>query len=167
MEKSGFFNSAGGDRVYDAMDFAGYFGALVSDGVFFQSPLNLKVLPGTGLALSVSPGGAWIKGYFYENTTPLELPLDTPHGVHPRIDRVVVRLSIPERRIYLAVKTGSPAAEPLPPDLTRTSDIHELALADVNIPRAAVSLATSNISDQRLNQSLCGLVNSLLSAVYE
>ena len=34
MEKSGFFNSSDGDRVYDATDFAAYFGSLVSMGYF-------------------------------------------------------------------------------------------------------------------------------------
>ena len=167
QQKSGFFNSSGGDRVYDATDFARYFGNLASNGVFWAVPSNLKVTPGTGVFVSVGPGAAWINGYNYENTSPLELPLDTPHGVNPRIDRVVLRLSIPERRIFAAVITGTPAAIPEPPELTRISDIYELALADVTVPRAAVTLVAGNIADQRLNQNLCGLVNSLVSAVYE
>jgi hypothetical protein len=35
-EKYGFFNSSDGDRVYDATDFAAYFGSLVSNGVFYM-----------------------------------------------------------------------------------------------------------------------------------
>jgi len=167
VEKSGFFNSSGGDRVYDATDFARYFGSLASNGVFWSSANNLKVTPGAGVSVSVAPGSGWINGYSYENTSSLELALETPHGVNARIDRVVLRLSMPERRIYTAVKTGTPASAPEPPELTRTSDVHELALADVTVPRAAVSLASGNITDQRLNQSLCGLVNSLVTAVYE
>lgn len=38
MEKSGFFNSSGGDRVYSATDFAAYFGKLVSNGIFYALP---------------------------------------------------------------------------------------------------------------------------------
>ena len=167
MERSGFFNSSGGDRIYDATDFARYFGCLTSNGIFWASSSNLQVTPGTGVSIIIAPGSAWINGYSYENTSPLELALDTPHGVNARIDRVVLRLSIPERRIYAAVITGVPAATPDPPGLTRTSDVYELALADVTVPRAAVSLVVGNIEDQRLNQSLCGLVNSLVSAVYE
>ena len=167
MERSGFFNSSGGDRVYDATDFARYFGCLASNGIFWASASNLKVSPGIGVKVVVEPGSAWINGYSYENTSPLELPLETPHGVNARIDRVVLRLSMPERHIHAAVKTGAPASTPEPPELTRTSDIYELALADVTVPRAAVSLAVGNIADQRLNQNLCGLVNSLVSAVYE
>ena len=167
MEKSGFFNSSGGDRIYDATDFARYFGALASSGVFWASATNLKVSPATGVSIVIAAGSGWINGYSYENTSPLEKILETPHGVNARIDRVVLRLSIPERRIYSAVKTGTPASIPEPPELTRTSDVYELALADVTVPRAAVSLVVGNIADQRLNTSLCGLVNSLVSAVYE
>ena len=167
MEKSGLFNSSGGDRRYDAIEFARYFGNLATNGVFWTAPTNLKVSPGNSISVIIAPGSGWINGYSYENTSPLELELETPHGVNPRIDRVVLRLSIPERRIYSAVKTGTAASMPEPPELTRTSDIYELALADVTVPRAAVVIVVGNITDQRLNQNLCGLVNSLVSAVYE
>ena len=153
--------------MYDATDFANYFGSLASNGIFWASASNLKVSPGTGVNVVIAPGSGWINGYHYENTSPLEKALETPHGVNARIDRAVLRLSMPERRIFAAIKTGTPAPVPEPPELTRTSDVYELALADVTVPRAAVSLAASNVADQRLNPSLCGLVNSLVSAVYE
>lgn len=167
MEKSGFFNSSDGDRVYDATDFAAYFGNLVSNGVFYASATNLQATPGNGLAVSVAAGSAWINGYRYENTDDLNLPLTTANGSNPRIDRIVVRLSQVSRNIQLAVVDGTPAATPAAPALTRTSDVYELGIADVLIPAAATSIATNNITDTRLNTSLCGLVNSLVTAVYE
>lgn len=167
MEKSGFFNSSDGDRVYDATDFAAYFGNLVSNGVFYASATNLQATPGNGLAVSVAAGSAWINGYRYENTDDLNLPLTTANGSNPRIDRIVVRLSQVSRNIQLAVVDGTPAATPSAPALTRTSDVYELGIADVLIPAAATSIATSNITDTRLNTNLCGLVNSLVTAVYE
>jgi hypothetical protein len=167
MEKSGFFNSSDGDRVYDATDFAAYFGNLVSNGVFYASATNLQATPGNGLAVSVAAGSAWINGYRYENTDDLNLPLTTANGSNPRIDRIVVRLSQVSRNIQLAVVDGTPAATPADPALKRTSDVYELGIADVLIPAAATSIATNNITDTRLNTSLCGLVNSLVTAVYE
>lgn len=167
MEKSGFFNSSDGDRVYDATDFAAYFGNLVSNGVFYASATNLQATPGNGLAVSVAAGSAWINGYRYENTDDLNLPLTTANGSNPRIDRIVVRLSQVSRSIQLAIVDGTPAATPSAPALTRTSDVYELGIADVLIPAAATSIATNNITDTRLNTSLCGLVNSLVTAVYE
>ncbi|MFT8887771.1 MAG: hypothetical protein ABF904_03040 [Ethanoligenens sp.] len=100
MEKSGFFNSSDGDRIYDATDFAAYFGSLVSNGVFYAAATNLQ-------------------------------------------------------------------ATPMAPALTRTSDVYEIGIADMLIPAAATLIAANNITDTRLNTSLCGLVNSLITAVYE
>ncbi len=163
MEKYSFFNSSGGDRSYNATDFAAYFGDLVSNGVFFRNADNLKVAPGTGFTVEVAPGSAWINGYRYENTAALSLQLETAHGVHPRIDRVVLRLDSVGRSIKLAVITKAPTA----PALTRNADVHELGIADVTVPQAATTINAANISDTRLNNNLCGLVNSLVSAVYE
>jgi hypothetical protein len=167
MEKSGFFNSSDGDRIYDAADFAAYFGSLVSNGVFYMTATNLQVSPSIGLAVIVAEGSAWINGYRYENTDVLNMPLTTANGSNPRIDRIVVRLSQISRSIQIAVVDGTPAATPVAPALTRTSDVYELCLADVLVPTAATSIVTNNILDTRLNTSLCGLVNSLVSAVYE
>ena len=167
MEKSGFFNSSGGDRVYDATDFAAYFGDLVSNGIFFRVATNLLVGAGNGMNVIVQPGSAWINGYHYQNTEPLTLPIATASGVNPRIDRVVVRWDNVGRRIFLAVLTGSPAASPVAPDLTRTADIFELGIADVLVAGSTVSIPPEAIADTRLNSALCGLVNSLVTAVYE
>ncbi len=167
MEKSGFFNSTDGDRVYNAVDFAAYFGRLVSNGVFYMTATNLQVAPANGLAVSVAAGSAWINGYRYENTDDLNIPLTTANGSNPRIDRIVVRFSQISRSIQIAVVDGTPATTPVPPVLTRTSDIYELGIADVLVPTAATSIDTNNITDTRLNTDLCGLVNSLVSAVYE
>jgi hypothetical protein len=167
MEKSGFFNSSGGDRVYSATDFAAYFGKLVSNGIFYAAPTNLQVTPDSGMAVSVVAGSAWINGYSYENTDALTINLATASGVNPRIDRVVVRFSAVERRIYLAVLTGTPAETPTAPALTRSNDTYELGLADILVPKGSVTISAINLTDTRLNTALCGLVNSLVTAVYE
>ena len=167
MEKSGFFNSSGGDRVYSATDFAAYFGKLVSNGIFYAAPTNLQVTPDSGMAVSVVAGSAWINGYSYENTDALTINLATASGVNPRIDRVVVRFSAVERRIYLAVLTGTPAETPTAPALTRSNDTYELGIADILVPKGSVTISAINLTDTRLNTALCGLVNSLVTAVYE
>lgn len=167
MEKSGFFNSSGGDRIYDATDFAAYFGDLVSNGIFYRDTNNLRVAAASGMNLTVQPGSAWINGYHYQNTTALDLTIPTANGVNPRVDRVVIQWSNVNREIRLAVKPGTPAQVPVAPDLTRTADTYELGIADIMVLKGVVSIQDTQITDTRLNAELCGLVNSLVSAVYE
>ena len=167
MEKSGFFNSSSGDRIYDATDFATYFGSLVSNGIFYKDTSNLQVAPGSGMAVNMAAGSGWINGYHYENTTVLSKTLETANGSFPRIDRIVLRWSFLDRSIVVAVLTGTATATPSAPALTRSTDVYELCLAEVLVPQAATSITAGNISDTRLNSNLCGTVNSLVTAVYE
>jgi hypothetical protein len=167
MEKSGFFNSTSGDRMYDAADFAGYFAKLVSNGIFYSNSDNLRVTPGGGLSVNVLAGSAWINGYVYENTETLNLTLAAADGVSPRIDRAVIRWDAVARQISAAVLTGTAAASPSAPDITRNDNLYDLVLADVQIPAGAVYIATQHLTDKRLDTALCGTVNSLITAVYE
>jgi hypothetical protein len=167
MESSGFFNSNNNDRVYDASDFARYFGSLASNGIFYTDAANLQVSVSSGMDLSVAPGSAFINGYNYYLSDAFTLTLATADGAKPRIDRVVLRWDLAARAINLAVLTGTAANAPTPPTLTRTSGIYELALADVLVPAGAVSIPAGNVTDDRLNANVCGLVNSLVAAVYQ
>ncbi len=38
---------------------------------------------------------------------------------------------------------------------------------EVTVPQAATDIVAENIADTRLDTALCGLVNSLVSAIYE
>lgn len=167
MEKSGFFNSTGGDRVYDASDFASYFAKLISNGIFYAAATNLQVTVGSGMNVIVRAGSACINGYTYENTDNLTMELATADGIYPRVDRVVVRWSAANREIRLAVLTGMAVATPVARALTRNNDIYELGIADITVPQGAVSVTSGNITDTRLNSTLCGTVNSLVTAIYE
>jgi hypothetical protein len=55
----------------------------------------------------------------------------------------------------------------MPPELIRNDDIWELALANVFVNKGALSINADAISDLRLSQDVCGLINSLVMAVYE
>lgn len=165
-EKSSFFNSVSGDRKYKAEDWASYFGALIGNGVFPNPATNLQVVPGaSGLTVTVHAGKAWINGYYYYNTDDLTLTLPTPDGSKKRIDRIVVRWSLSDRKISAQVKSGTAATNPSAAVLQRDSDVYELAIADVLVGVAATSLSSTSITDRRYDSSLCGVVTGTVQQI--
>ncbi len=165
-EKSSFFNSAGGDRKYNASDWAEYFASLVGNGVFGRPEDCLRVVPGDGLTVKVMPGAGWINGYHYVNTAPLVLDLPLPDGVLHRLDRIVLRWSISDRSITAKVKASPAASTPAAPALQRDGSVYELALADVYVKAGAASIVVANITDHRANSMLCGTVSSIVSEAH-
>ena len=151
MERSFPFNAVVTDgvpdRVYTAEDFAAERAAFVSDGVLSGDALTVSPL--TGMSVSVSPGCAVIRGRTYENTEPLTLTL-APAGELPRSDRVVLRLSLSERRAYCAILTGTAAAEPVPPAPADDAMTKELPLCTVSVAAGAVSLTEADLTDERV-----------------
>lgn len=163
--RSGFFNSVSGDRKYDASFFAEYFATFIGNGVFPNPSNNFQVTAGTGMNLTIRAGKAWINGYYAIDESAFNVRLDVADGVLPRIDRVVLRLSYYDRTITIAVKKGTPASSPVASTLQRDANQYELALADIYVTNGAVSITQSNITDQRLNTALCGIVHGLVNQV--
>lgn len=81
---------------------------------------------------------------------------------YSRIDRIVARLSIEDRKIDLAVLTGTPATNPVAPALIRNSNIYEIALANVLVGKNVSVITQANITDTRLNNSVCGMVAAVI-----
>ena len=164
-----FFNSAPGDeRWHYASDFADYFGSVLSSGLISNgdSPVGLQATVNSGtMTTSVNVGRALIKGYSYENTTPLTLTHSIPEQTLDRIDRIVLRLDLKNasRFIKVFVKEGVSALEPVAPDLQRDQYIYELSLAQIRIRKNTSSLVVSDIKDERADENLCGIVQSLIT----
>ncbi len=86
----------------------------------------------------------------------------------PRIDRVVLRLdtSLQTRRIAIATLAGEPAAVPVAPELTRSGNIYELSLAQVRIGANVLSISAADITDERGDAELCGVVEPKAVTTY-
>ena len=168
MERCGFFdaNLVGEeyDRVYLASQFAAYFASFIGNGVFAKHSNQLQVveMETPQMQIGVEKGQAWINGYWYENTDMLYLPIDIADGVLNRIDSVVLRLGFSERNIWLAVKKGTPAINPIAPEVTRNADYYELQLATINIPASSIKITQAQITDTRMNQDVCGWVTGVV-----
>ncbi|SCY98899.1 MULTISPECIES: hypothetical protein [unclassified Lysinibacillus] len=162
---SGIFNSVNGDRKYNAWWFAKYFATFIGNGVFPNPSSNLQIAAYQNMKVVVKPGSGWIDGYFIYSDGDHVLSLDVADGVLKRIDRVVMRLNHLTRKIEIVVKKGTFASSPAAPTLQRDADAYELALADVLINNGATQITQANITDQRLNSTLCGIVHGTVNQV--
>lgn len=173
MIECGFFDAleSGGvyDRVYEASMFAHYFGLLVKNGVFANPSTNLQVTANTNpnMQVVVNPGSAWINGYYLtipaNSSETLSIGIASPSL--PRIDSVVVGLSLASRSITIYVKAGTPAVSPQPVALVRTDDTYELELAQILVPAGSGYVVQDNITDMRQTEQRCGLVTGAISQI--
>ena len=165
MANSMPFNAIDHDRVYKAEDWAWYFATFIANGVFPKPSDGLQVIAYSGMEIKVNAGYAFINGYAFRNPASHTITLDTAEGAQNRVDRVVVRWDLPQRDIYLAVLKGTPSAKPQATTVTRTTEIWELALADIYVGKGVTAIRTANITDQRFNSSVCGIVKGTVEEI--
>lgn len=173
-QSSGFFdaleNNGVYDRTYSAADYCDNLAAVIKTGVVKDSVNtnnDLAVSANNDMSVAVAPGRAWINGHYYYNDTELELDIATAPVTNSRIDRVVLRLdtSTATRSIVAAVKTGSAAATPTPPELTREGDIYEICLANIIVNNGISAMTSGEIIDTRNDNNVCGWAASVSPAV--
>lgn len=174
--RSGFFNSniigydeygnPQYDRAEDAAFFAAFFAAFIGNGVYPNPSDGMQVIENSNLGVLIKPGKCFINGYFGLVEEGGEtLSFETADTTLSRIDRVVARWDLQSRDINLFIVKGNPASSPVAPELTRNSNIYELGLADVKIPANATVITQANITDLRLNASLCGVVVGVIEQI--
>lgn len=162
MEKSSFFNSVKHDRKYAAADWAAYFSSFIGNGVFAKPSNGLQVIESTGMKIVVKTGSAFINGYYYRSTADMSKTLSVADGINDRIDRAVIRWSLLERLMYFDIKTGVPSEMPISPELVRTPETWEIALADIRVRAGVAEITQSDISDCRPISDLCGFVTGVV-----
>ena len=161
IEKYGLFDSLQGDeREYAEADFARLCRAITANGVRGSANALKVSAAASGLAVNVAPGLAVVEGRYYElvddGSGAFALSLSAATG-NPRIDRIVLTLNYSARSVTLGVLKGTEAASPVAPALTRNASRMMLSLAQVRVPVGAGALEAGNITDERANESLCGL----------
>lgn len=169
MEKSGFFNAnlVGDeyDREYLAQDFAAYFASFIGNGVFPNPSTGLQTITSSGMQVAVLGGEAWINGYWYQNSSEKLISIAPSSGTLDRIDSIVVRHSSSGRVISVDIKTGAPAVSPIAPAPTRNADMYELVISHISVKKGAIVIKQSDISDTRLNKSICGIVHGVVDQI--
>lgn len=173
--RSGFFNSnitgyddegiPKYDRAEEASFFAKFFSNFIGNGVYANPSTSMQVLKNEGMSVIISPGCCFINGYFgwvEENET---LAIETADKSLARIDRIVARLNLVNRAIELIAIKGTPDSSPVAPDIERTSDYYDIVLANVKVNANVSKITQANITDLRLDNSVCGVVTGVIDQV--
>ncbi len=142
-----------------------------SSGVFGADG-NASVAPVLdAMAVTVSDGSGWMSNdnsygvvWWIDNEkangSKLQLSVDMADAVLPRIDRVIVSwqttnyVALPEVKIL----KGTAASTPVAPALTNDNILRQISLAAIRIPAGATVITSDMITDERLDDSVCGLV---------
>lgn len=148
---------SGYDKEYVADDFARYFRAFISSGIFMKDPTNLQVIANGDMTVTLKPGKMIIKGYRYDNTADIIIDIDPADGVLGRIDRVSATWSQEDRDIHYTLQKGTPSYEPVAPACRRSEEYKDYVVADIYVAAGAIKIQQQNITDQRLNSDVCGL----------
>lgn len=155
LENAFFYNSQDGDRIYDADSFEYWLKKFFTTGVF-EGDLQVKAT--TGMNVTVGSGYCNLDGKVKIWDTPTSFSLEVADELYDRIDSIVIQRNDTNREITIIKKTGSPAYQPVAPELTRSNGIYEIQLAQIRLNAGMISLTQSSITDTRTNKDLCGYV---------
>lgn len=147
---------------------SGVFGAGENAAVSVFDPprMAVQVSDGTGwLADKNGIGCVWWIDTNETTGSALALDIDASNAVYHRIDRVIVEWSTPNYTDSPVVRilSGVPASNPKAPALTNTSTTRQISLAQIFIKSGATEITSADITDERLDASVCGIVTDFVN----
>lgn len=146
-----------------------------SSGVFGADG-NLSVTANGDMTVSVSDGVGWLANdkadgtVFWNDTkeqtgSELQLTIPLADPILPRIDRIVVSWDTVDyaSKPRIEVLKGTPNNAPTAPELTNNTLKRQISLARIGVAAAVSSISADNITDERLDPDVCGLVTDWVS----
>lgn len=164
---SGFFNSVGGDRTYNADQINNIFEGLITNGVYNKVGNQMAVQANNGMTIQINTGRGVFGGHWVKNEAVHLLTLEESDVTLNRYCAVCVRVNenTEARNAEPYLKYSEFASAPIKPTMERTEAIKEYCLAYVYIGAGVSEITASNIEDTRANTSLCGWVTGLIEQV--
>lgn len=168
--KAGFYNAVlvdgEPDRTYNADDVNDFLEGLVSSqGIYATISTACQVVAGTGLQVIVKEGKGIVDNHWFKIESDIALDLETADVILDRIDNIIVRHSSTDRNVKVMVLTGTPASTPEPPTIQRTTNEFDIVLAQVLVKKNSTQITTSNITDTRSYNSICGWITGLINQI--
>ena len=140
-----------------------------TSGIWATNNFPISVT-GTDNNISIGTGIAWIRNEpFSGKVVALKETvirnLDVADGVYPRIDVVAIQFNANNNATDIVVKKGVPASNPVRPAISRTGAIYELYLCSIYRRVGATSITWDDVTDLRLDSSVCGLMADSVTKV--
>ena len=142
----------------------------------FGADGNLSVTSNGNMTVNVADGVGWLANadadgtVFWNDTkeqTGSELKLTVPlaNAVYPRIDRVVVTWATVDYSVKPSIEilSGTAASNPTAPALTNNTLKRQISLAQIYVGAAVSKITAANVTDERLDSTVCGLVTDWVS----
>ena len=158
---SEFAYPLGGKQDYTAAQ-AGAFHGTRTSGVWSGED-NLKVTITGARQLTLSRGIAWFTteeywGKVYVNTADIDFTLPVADAVLDRICRLVIRWDKTANTATAQLLQGELNSSPTAPARSKTDELYDLVLCDYLVAHGDLAATAANLTDQRLNEDLCGLM---------
>lgn len=151
------------DRAISSEPLRNLLHKLFTDGILPDVSTNLQVVAGTGMNVVVKAGFAIVQGCLKLEENDRTLAIQASSATNDRIDTVVLRLNSNDDQRYcdLYIREGTPATNPVRPNLVRSDSVYELGLADIFVSKSITSITQSKITDTRYEAERCGVISSL------
>lgn len=141
----------------------------ISSGIYAnnnQFSLNLT----NGFSFEIGKGLAFMrideaKGFTVYSNETTSFIIDEADSVLSRVDRVVLQWNQAENSVKIVIKKGEYSSTPTPAARETGVAIYELVLFDIFIAAGSTKISATNITDQRLNKALCGLMANSITEI--
>lgn len=157
-----FYNSRNRDRLYNADSMTDWLNPFFTTGVFNNC---FRVTANNNMTVTVAGGYANIEGKTVNYSGSETFDLTVASGTLSRIDNIILRRDDTTRDIYLMVQTGGLSVNPVPPPIVRENAIYDLKLAEVRVNKGTITITQANITDTRMNATVCGWVVATVKEV--
>lgn len=140
-----------------------------TSGIWAENSFSISVT-GADNNVTIGKGIAWINNEeFSGKVAALKsaevVDLGVADSTYPRIDVIALQFNVNNNATDIIVKKGTAGSQPVRPAIVRTGSTYELYLASVYRPAAATVITASNITDLRMDSSVCGLMADSVTKV--
>ena len=140
-----------------------------TSGIWAEDSFSISVT-GADNNVTIGTGIAWINNEEFSGKVAAlksakTIDLGIADGVYPRIDVIAIQYNANNNATDVVIKKGTPATNPVQPAIVRSGAVYELYLASVYRPAGATAITASNITDLRMDETVCGLMADSVTKV--